>query len=400
MRPAATIAKPKGAATLPPLWLAASALAAAIVVAFGVVRWVDHFISDPNAEDFRLHLVAARIGLSHGWSHIYDFNLQKEASVGLSGEGSLIDSMHVFISPPPSAWVVAPLASLPISTGYLIWTLISLAAFIGAGLLVCPGPRLARLTLLLVSLALWPVHYQFWLGQWVVATLALLALAWWLLELDRWALAGIVLALAFCAKPQDVLLLPMALLVSGRWKPVAVFAVTGAFLATVSAASLGSAGIASWLNDVALVRADPNTAPVTYSFIFGRSSLATGVEVAAGLAALGLAWYRRDRLDLVFALGIVGTTASTGYLHEDDIAILVLAAWIVLRVRPSLLQQAWLLAGIAAAQFIAIGLPIPMLLWEPVWIALLGLEPRLKRLDARRAAHDMASSPSANAAVP
>jgi hypothetical protein len=192
----------------------------------------------------------------------------------------------------------------------------------------------------------------------------------------------------------------MALLVSGRWKPVAVFAVTGAFLATVSAASLGSAGIASWLNDVALVRADPNTAPVTYSFIFGRSSLATGVEVAAGLAALGLAWYRRDRLDLVFALGIVGTTASTGYLHEDDIAILVLAAWIVLRVRPSLLQQAWLLAGIAAAQFIAIGLPIPMLLWEPVWIALLGLEPRLKRLDARRAAHDMASSPSANAAVP
>jgi hypothetical protein len=381
MRHAGTIAKPKGAATLPPLWLAASALAAAIVVAFGVVRWVDHFISDPNAEDFRLHLVAARIGLSHGWSHIYDFNLQKAASAVLSGEGSLIDSMHVFISPPPSSWVVAPIASLPISTGYLIWTLISLAAFISAGLLVCPGPRLVRLTLLLVSLALWPVHYQFWLGQWVAVTLALLAVAWWLLERDRWALAGIALALAFCAKPQVAFLVPVALLVSGRWRPVAMFALAGAVLAMLSAVSLGSAGIASWLNDIALVSADPHTAPMTYSYIFGRGSLATGVEVAMALAALVLAWYRRDRLDLVFALGIVGTTASASYLHEDDIAILVLAAWIVLRAGPSVPHRVWLLVGIVAAQSISIGLAMPMLLWEPIWIVLLGLEPRLKRLD-------------------
>ena len=67
-------------------------------------------------------------------------------------------------------------------------------------------------------------------------------------------------------------------------------------------------------------------------------------------------------------------------------AILVLAAWIVLRAQPSLVQRGWLLVGIAAAQFIAIGLPLPMLLWEPLWLALLGLEPRLQRLDASRPA--------------
>jgi hypothetical protein len=382
MRLASTIAKSKGPAALPPLWLAASALTAGITVAFGVVRWVDHFTSDPNAEDFRLHVLTARIGLTYGWSHIYDFDLQKAAAAGLGRVGSQIDSMHLFISPPPSAWVVAPLASLPISTGYLIWTLISLGALIGAALLVCPGPWAVRLTLVLVSLALWPVHYQFWLGQWVVATLALLALAWWLLERDRWALAGIAMALAFCAKPQDALLLPVALLVSGRWKPVAVFAATGAVIAILSAASLGSTGITTWLNDLAIVRSDPYTAPVTFSFIFGRGSLATGIEIALGLAALALAWYRRDRLDLVFALGLAGTTASANYLHEDDVAILVLAAWIVLRARPSRPQRAGLLAGIVAAQFLAIGLPIPILLWQPVWIALLGMEPRFKRQDA------------------
>jgi hypothetical protein len=366
---------------LPPIWLAAAALAAGIVVAFGFARWVGHFISDPNAEDFRLQLVAARIGITDGWSHIYDFDLQKAASAGIGP----IDSMHLFINPPPTAWIVAPLAPFPIWTGYLIWTLISLAAFIGAALLVCRGPRLVRVTLLLVGLALWPVHYQFWLGQWVAVTLALLALAWWLLERDRWLVAGVVLALAFCAKPQDILLLPIALLVSGRWKPVAAFAVAGAILASVSAASLGSAGIAVWLKDVALVRANPFTAPVTYSYILGRGDLMTVVQIALGLAALGLAWYRRDRLDLVFALGLVGSTASASYLHEDDIAILVLAAWIVLRARPSWVQRGGLLAGIVASQFLAVGLPLPILAWQPLWIALLGLEPRLKRLEVDRA---------------
>jgi hypothetical protein len=370
-------------------------VAAAITVAFGVVRWIDHFRSAPNSEDFRLQLIAAQIGIANGWSHIYDFDLQKAASAGIGP----IDSAHLFVNPPPTAWIGVPLAWLPISSGYLIWTLISLAALIAACWLVCPGSRLVRGTVLLVSLALWPVHYQFWLGQWVAATLALVAVSWWLLERGRWGWAGVVLALPFFLKPQDVLLLPVALLVSGRWKPVAACTLTGAALAGISAASLGWAGMADWLHDLALIRSDPQSATLTYSFMFSQGPLATGVEVALGLAALGLAWYRRERLDLVFALGIVGTTASASHLHEDDIAILVLAAWIILSSRPSLTQRVWLVAGIAAAQFIAIGLPIPILLWEAIWIALLGLEPALGRFEAGRAAHDMDDSRSPNAAV-
>ena len=368
---------------LPPLWLAISAMTAAITVAFGVARWIDHYASDPNAQDFRVWQVAARIGLTNGWSHIYDLNLERQASAGLGPVGSLIDSMHLYLSPPPAAWVAVPLAWVPIPTAYLAWTLISLMAFIAACWLVSPGTRLVRATLLLVSLAIWPVHYQFWLGQWVVADLALLALAWWLLERDRWALAGVVLALPFFFKPQDVLLVPAALLVSGRWRTVAVFAVTAAILAALSAASLGPAGVATWLNDLRLASADPHTGPMTYSSLFGRTPLATGVEAGLGLLAVALAWFRRDRLDLVFALGLVGTTASATYLHEDDPTMLVLGAWIVLRSQPSVTQRAWLVAGIAAAQFIAVGQPIPMLLWEAVWIALLGLEPRLKRLEPK-----------------
>jgi len=366
---------------LPPLWLSASALAAAITVAFGVQRWVDHFVSAPDAEDYRLHLVAARVGLQHGWSRIYDLDLMRAASAGLGPVGSLIDTDHVFMSPPPAAWMVVPLTPLSLPAGYLLWTLISLAAFVAAWALVVPGSRLARLTVLLVSLAVWPVHYQFWLGQWVVATLALLALSWWLLERDRWVAAGIVLAISLCFKPQDVLLVPVALLVSGRWKPVAVAAAAGIPIAALSLVSLGRSGVGAWLSIASQIHADQFQAPMTYSSLFGRGPVTTGVEVALGVIALGLAWYRRDRLDLVFALGLVGSTASATYLHEDDIAILVLGAWLVLRSQPSAPQRVWLLLGVAAAQFLAIGLPVPMLLWEPGWIAMLGLEPWLRRRD-------------------
>ena len=366
---------------LPPIWLSATALTAAITVAFGVIRWVDHFLSAPDAEDFRLHLVAARVGMQYGWSHIYDLDLMKAASAGLGSVGSLVDTNHVFMSPPPAAWMVAPIAGLPLPAAYLLWTLISVAAFMAAWWLVVPGSRLFRVTVLLISLALWPVHYQFWLGQWVVATLALLALSWWLLERDRWLLAGVVLALSMLFKPQDVLLVPLALLVSGRWKPVAVAAVTGGAFAAWSLASLGQSGVQSWLSIAGQIHADPFQAPMTYLSLLGRGALTTGVEVLLGIAALGLAWHRRDRLDLVIALGIVGSTASATYLHEDDIAILVLAAWLVLRSQPSVPQRIWLIVGIAAVQFLAIGLPVPMLLWEPVWIGLLGLEPWLRRRD-------------------
>src|ERR1700682_3172095 len=174
----ATKARASRSPQLPPLGLAASALAAGLLAAFGGVRGLGHFLSDPNAEDFRLQLVAARIGITNGWSHIYDFDLQRAASAGIGP----IDSIHLFVNPPPTAWIAAPLAGLPVSTGYLIWTLISLAAFVAAWWLVFPGSRLAGVTVLLVSLALWPVHYQFWLGQWGAVTLALLALLWGVAE--------------------------------------------------------------------------------------------------------------------------------------------------------------------------------------------------------------------------
>jgi Glycosyltransferase family 87 len=376
--------------TLPPLWLAASALAAGITVAFGIQRWIAHFSTDPTGEDTRVWIIAARIGLSRGWSHIYDLDLQRAQAIDLA---------HIYLSPPPAAWLTVPLAGLPVAAGYLIWTLVNLAALCVVCWMVCPGTRFVRLTVLFVSLAIWPMHYQFWQGQWVVADLVFLALAWWLLDRDRPLLAGVMLAIPFFFKPQDVALVPVALLVSGRWRPIASFIAVGGVLALASVASLGMHGLTAWFNDVALARANPFTGPMTYSTLFGRGAAATATEAALALLALGLAWYRRDRLDLVFTLGIVGTTASAFYLHEDDVAILVLGAWIALRARPSIVHRGWLLLGIAAAQFVSLGLAIPMLLWEAGWIGVLGLEPRLQAIESVRRLTATEARPAAEHAV-
>jgi hypothetical protein len=165
----------RSATRLPPLWLSSSALAAAITVVFGVQRCIDHFVSDPAGQDLRLELVATRVGLTYGWSHIYDVDLQKTVAAGLGPSGSVIDSMHVFDLPPPAAWMLTPVAWQPPAVSFVLWTGVSLIAFTAAWWLIVPRPRFPKATVLLVSLALWPVHYEFWQGQTVVATLALLA---------------------------------------------------------------------------------------------------------------------------------------------------------------------------------------------------------------------------------
>ena len=360
---------------LPPLWLAASAVAAGITAAFGVGRWIDHFVIAPYAEDFRLDYVAAEIGLKYGWSHLYDRDLQSALSAGFGPIGSVISRDHNFVTPPPLAWLAVPLEPFPLPLAFLSWTLVSLAALVFAWWLVPPGKGLAGVTLLLVAIALYPVHYAFWLGQAGVFIISWLLITWWLLERQRWAAAGALIAIGLFIKPQQLLLLPLALLITGRWRPVAYCALVGGALAILSAVSLGRDGVQAYLNDLAYTNVSPIHSVMTYAYIFGRGPLATSIEVSLGVIALALAWYRRDRPDLVFALAIVGSTASAFYLHEYDPAVLVAAAWVVLRHGVSMPQRAWLLVGIVAAQLISIGSPIPMLLWEAIWIAMLGLEP-------------------------
>ena len=360
----------------PKLWIFAAADATAITTLFSAARWLDHFLHDPYEQDFRLNYVVAKIGLTYGWSHIYDLDLERKLSSAFPPPGNVIDSMHNYVTPPPLAWLMTPFTLLSVPDGFLAWCIVSLIALVAAWWLVAPGRGLARVTLLLAALALWPIHYTFWLGQTATISILGLALVWWLLERERWAPAGAVLALTIFIKPQLVLLLPVAILVSGRWKPALYCGLASAIIGVASLISMGAHGIAEYRSDVAYTSTNLIHSVMTYRW-FGSSTTATVIELSLGGVALGVAWYRRSRLDIVFALGIVGSTASASYLHEYDPAIFIVPAWILLGRGLSVPHRIWLLLGYLAADLIAIAIYKPMLVWEAGWIAMLGLEPWL-----------------------
>ena len=74
---------------------------------------------------------------------------------------------------------------------------------------------------------------------------------------------------------------------------------------------------------------------------------------------------------------------SAVHAHESDYCMVLLAAWLVLATPTSAAARFWLLPGVLAVQTMAIGLPLPTLLWEIVWLVLLVVERPLREAENR-----------------
>lgn len=357
-----------------PLWLAAAAVASFWVLVFSVIRQIRIFVDDPFANDFRIFYAAAKVGVVAGWSHIYDASFLRVAAAAFPVKESNIDSAHLYVNPPLLAWFIAPLTALPEPAAFVLWTLIGLTAFVVAWAVACPFKGLARITLLLVGLALWPVEESLHFGQPTLLLIALVAIAWQQTRRDRPVLAGALLAIAVMLKPQDVILVPVALLIAGRLPVFLSFLGWATALLIVSVLSVGPAGIHDYLGDAAFVQSDPIHYYDTPAYVFGIGPAAYVAEFFLGALAMAVAYLRRTELDAVFALGVLGSVMSSPHMHELDYSLDVLAVWFVLRTGPSLAHRLWLLAGIPAFQFtaLAIGNPLPELLWQTGWLGLLG----------------------------
>src|SRR3981189_3630530 len=103
------------------LGVAAGAVTAVLFAAFDLYQWALAYASDKFHNDFTFYYAAARVGLSHGWQSIYDLQLQQ---IEPDAVGSRIHTAELarYISPPPLAWVVVPLATLPYTLALGVWT--------------------------------------------------------------------------------------------------------------------------------------------------------------------------------------------------------------------------------------------------------------------------------------
>jgi glycosyl transferase family 87 len=384
----------------PPLWLAAAAVASAWSALYTVLRWVLLFAAGPVHEDVMMYYVAAETGLRHGWAAIYDEEtFRAVAQFPLAGQ--VLDMHRPFASSPVLAWLFAPLTALPEPAAYAVWTALSAAALVFAWRIAAPHRGIAKVTLLLAAVGLWPVLLTLYFGQPTLILLAAVAGAWWLVANDRPVAAGAVLALATFLKPQALLLLPLALLVAGRYRVVGAWALSAIALAAICLGALGLSGLLAWWHVLREVQGLPVDIEYTLRHLFGAGPFTYALWIVQGTVALLIASWRRSELEIVFASGLLGTVATAWYFHEADYSVLVLVAFLVLRTAPPMWHRIWIGLGIIPMQLMSLGPGVvqpvldlathaPQLVFDAGWLIVLLLGAAEARRLAPSAAYGLA----------
>lgn len=351
--------------------LAVGAVVSGCMAAYSIGSWINMNLPTAFVHfDVRLYYVAAEAGLRYGWSTIYDQAILRALSTTFPTGQRVIDNEIRFASPPLLAWLFAPLTALSEPVAYALWTLLSLAGLVFAWYVTAPYRGLAKLALLLAALGVSPIFWTFYLGQPTLILIAFLAVAWALTERNRPVAAGAALAFATALKPQVVLLLPVALLLSGHYRLVASWAAGCALLGIASAVVLGPSGLTAWWSATREIQNLPVNTKATLVYLFGTGPLTYTLWALQGAIALLTAWRRRRELEIVFAVGLIGTVATASYLHSLDYSTLVLAGLFFLRTAPPMWQRWLLLAGVLSMQVLDY-MAAPQLIFDATWLGIL-----------------------------
>jgi hypothetical protein len=329
--------------------------------------------------DFSYYYAGARIGLEHGWSHIYNLGLQQQVFYQLHPSGDVFDWRRYFVSPPPVAWLVAPLTLLPLAPALWTFAGLSAVAFLGAGWLAVPGRGIGRVALFLTAACVFPVLIAIQTGQVTPLIAAATVLAWWLAKRGRQVAAGLVLVV-LVLKPQVAILVPVALLIAGQRRLFVSWLAGAVALAVVSAASLGGQGLEQLRTALGLEQGQAANLAWTLAGLFGSGLPAVGLELVCGALALVVAyWHRRRGLELVVVAGVVGTLLAAPYHNPSDFAVLSPAAGLYLRAQVPVWQWAWLAVGLLATYLAAGFGPGLLLVFTLGWLGLLLLDARTMR---------------------
>jgi hypothetical protein len=346
------------------LGTAAAAPAALLFAGYDVYRWIDAYASDHFHNDFTFYYAAAQIGLTHGWANIYDLALQ-QAQLAALGSGIKIAELARYISPPPVAWLAVPFTLLPYGPAYWAWSVLLLVALALTWMWAAPEVGRARVIFLIAAVGWLPVIYGLQLGQPGLLVAAGVAGSYALLRTNRPLLAGIALG-ALALKPQLAFLLPLALLAIRRYRAFAGSVIALGGLALLSVVALGPSGISAYVDRLNFASGVPVNRELTLGYRPAEILIAAWTMlIVYRLRTRGFEW--------VYACALVGGMLSTPYVHLDDLAMLGLAAWLVLRTEVPAWTWPFILAGVVAIEGVPIWGPLPVLAVEVAALALLSL---------------------------
>jgi hypothetical protein len=367
------------------LGVAAGAAAAVLFAVFDLYQWALASAADRFHNDFTFYYTAARIGLLHGWSQIYNLRLQQ---LYLDDIGSQIHVAELarFISPPPVAWLAAPLTTLPYTWALAIWTILLLVALVLAWLLAAPGSGLARLIYLAAAIGWLPVIYALQLEQPGPFVALGVAACYALLRANRPVWAGVALG-SMALKPQLAFLVPLALLVAGQRRAFLGSAATLGFLAIASTLSVGTGGIADYMDRLNFAAGVPVNREFTLAPMIGNLVVTRAVQVLIALWSLALVYRMRRRgPEWIFVPALVGGMLASPYLHLDDFLMLGIAAWLVLQAKTASWTWVYLLGLVIAVEGEPFWGPVPVLAGEVLALVLISVA--ALKADDRDAEHD------------
>jgi hypothetical protein len=357
------------------LALSAGAVAAILFAAFDLYQWVQAYASDNFHNDLTFYYAAAKIGLNHGWQSIYDLRLQQEALDALNSQIRIAELAR-YISPPPVAWLAVPLTVLPFQIAYFVWSALLLGALGWTWYLAAPGTGRKRLVHMAAAVGWLPVIYGLQLGQPGLFVALGVAGCYAFLRRDRPFWAGVALG-ALVLKPQLAFLVPVALLVSGRYRAFWGSVVAIGALAVVAALVVGPEGISTYQQRLTFAAGVPVNRELTIAGLVGNVPVARAVQALLALWALVLVYRLRGRAhEWVFIPALVGGLVASPYLHLDDLVMLGLAGWLFLRTSP---RRDWswvaVMALVIAAEGIPFWGPLPVLAGEVGVLLLLTVAP-------------------------
>lgn len=318
--------------------------------------------------DFHTYEAAARVGLQQGWAYIYDQATVAEVQKQLAP----YDWTQPFISPPTVAWLAAALAALPYALAYGIWAVAGFAAFGVALAWSAESKGLMRWVGVGAALAPWWVLHAVSLGQVVPLVAAAVVVGWRLLRDHHDVAAGLALAVIFL-KPNTAILVPVVLLVAGRYRAFAAWLVAGAVLGVVAGVTLGPHGTFAYIDQLRGPLPPGADALTLHGALGAEGLVALALRVVIVGAALATAYRLRKSPGLVIPLGIVGALLISPYLHASDLCLFGAAAWMVWEERTALAWRAPLALGwVLASPFLFVNRLGPGLdQWPLVEIVLL-----------------------------
>ena len=355
------------------MWAAAGLWTGILLVAFDLYAAAVEFIPQYRyRNDFRLIYGAALAAWTNGYSHLYDLAAQKATTESL-GSGIY---WQPYLNPPPLAWLATPFLGAPFEVALLAWSALLLGAAWVTWRVAAPGPPLTRLAHLALFVGVFPTAFGLMVGQPVVLVAAAVATSWWLAEHRRPVLAGAVLSL-IALKPQLALLVPLCLLVAGRWRMFSAWLGASALIGVVALLMLGGDGLQRYRDVLSLASQWAPTRGFAVDGPLGVGTPAYAVMLVVVVIAAFAAWRNRNGdVGRLYATGILASLLFTPYVGFQDFAMLIVASWLLIRSGVTSFQVALMVVGYALLELALVVEAVPILIAEGALLLSLVWEPR------------------------